>query len=46
MVAKTKRAEGPARWLRWLAVVGLLLSSGWAMAADQCPALLGRQADP
>ena len=46
MVVETKRTGRPARGLRWLMVVGLLLSTGWAMAADQCPALRSRQSDP
>ena len=33
MVVKTKRPNRPTRWLRGLTIVGLLLSSGWAMAA-------------
>lgn len=46
MVVETKRSRMRALWLQRLAGVGLLLASGWAMAADKCPALRGRQSDP
>ena len=45
MVVETKRAGMASRRWRWLVAAALLLSSGWAMAADQCPALRGRQGD-
>ena len=46
MRANTKRTGKPARWLQGLVACGLLLAAGAAMAADQCPALRGRQSDP
>lgn len=46
MMVETKRRGRPAQGLQWLAACALLLAASAAMAADQCPALRGRQSDP
>ena len=45
MMVEMKRSAGPVLGLRWLVAVALLLASAWVMAADQCPALRGKQGD-